>query len=92
MNDAEALERSARSADKSFRTDAPGEPIAPCRTKDWIDFRLVDAAGNPMPGVRYRLQAAGGATVEGVTDADGCAGTEGLDPGTCRITWLPPGT
>lgn len=89
-DDAASLARAGSSADKSFRADAPTATMIPCKSKDWIDFRLVDPAGKPMAGVRYRLDSSDGKSVEGVTDASGCAGADGLDPGKCRITWLPP--
>jgi len=89
MNDADALTKAGKNADADFRTDAPTTTMIPCTSKDWIDFRLVDASGKPMAGVRYRLEPANGESVEGVTDENGCAGHDGLDPGKCSITWLP---
>ena len=90
MNEADELTKAGRSADADFRTDPPAATMIPCTSKDWIDFRLVDAGGRPMAGVRYRLDSSDGRSAEGVTDQDGCAGHDGLDPGKCRITWLPP--
>jgi len=89
VNDADAMTKAGRSADADFRADPPTATISPCTSKDWIDFRLVDASGKPMPGVGYRLESSDGQSAEGVTDENGCAGHDGLDPGKCRITWLP---
>jgi hypothetical protein len=78
------------SADANFRADEPTATMIPCKSKDWIDFCLVDGDGRPIPGIRYRLDSSDGGSAEGVTDENGCAGADGLDPGKCRITWLPP--
>ncbi|HEX4382848.1 MAG TPA: carboxypeptidase-like regulatory domain-containing protein [Myxococcales bacterium] len=88
-SDGEALAQASKSADAKFRADAPTVPMTSCRSTDWIDFRLVDGTGKPIPGIRFRLDSTDGKSAEGVTDEDGCAGAEGLDPGKCRITWLP---
>ncbi len=85
-----ALRTSGDAADSSFSEEPVGGASKPCKKKTWIDFRLVDGDGKPVSGMRYRLRDTEGRSVEGVTDSDGCAGEEGIDPGSCSITFLGP--
>lgn len=55
--------------------------------KTWIEIILVDAEGNPMPGVRYRITPPGGAPVEGYLNEHGQAGLYQIEPGNCKITF-----
>src|SRR5262245_25914609 len=56
--------------------------------KSWIEIELVDEAGNPVPGERYRITLPDGKTVdEGTLDEKGCARVECIDSGTCKITF-----
>jgi hypothetical protein len=84
----EALRTSGDAADSSFSEQPVGSPQKPCKPKTWVDFRLVDPDGKPVSGMRYRLEDSEGRTAEGTTDSDGCAGEEGIDPGSARITFL----
>lgn len=84
----DALRASGAAADSQFADQPVGTPQRKCRPKSWIDFRLLDANGKPVSGMRYRLDDTEGRTVEGVTDFDGCAGEADIDPGNCQITFL----
>jgi len=65
-----------------------GKPAQkPQDKKAWIEIILVDAEGNPMPGVRYRITPPGGAPVEGRLNEHGQAGLYQIDPGSCKITF-----
>lgn len=86
----DALENSGAAADSNFSEGQAGATQPSCSQKSWIDFRLVDANGNPIANVRYQLQDTQGQTQEGTTDSDGCAGEDGIDPGNCSITFLGP--
>ena len=56
--------------------------------KSWIEIELVDEDGKPVAGEAYRITLPDGETVaEGTLDAKGCARVDGIDPGTCRITF-----
>jgi hypothetical protein len=56
--------------------------------KTWIEIELVDEEGNPVPGERYKITLPDGKTVsEGTLDANGRARVEGIDPGTCQISF-----
>lgn len=56
--------------------------------KTWIEFRLVNQNGDPIPGARYRLKSTDGSIREGRLDDGGSARLRGIDPGTCEITFL----
>lgn len=90
MTKSDQLRTSGAAADTSFSDKPAGSPSKPCKQKSWIDFRLVDADGKPVANMRYRLDDTEGRSIEGVTDADGCAGEDGIDPGSCTITFLGP--
>jgi len=54
----------------------------------WIEIELVDEDKNPVPGERYSITLPDGETVaEGTLDEKGFARVEGIDPGTCQITF-----
>jgi len=56
--------------------------------KSWIAIRMVDQEDNPVPGEKYRITLPDGETVaEGTLDDKGCARIEGLEPGSCKITF-----
>ncbi len=56
--------------------------------KSWIEIQLVDKKNKPVPGAPYRVTLPDGATVaEGTLDEKGLARVDGIDPGTCKITF-----
>jgi type VI secretion system secreted protein VgrG len=58
------------------------------KKKSWIEIKLVDEDGNPVPGERYRITLPDGKTLaQGVTDEKGEARVDGIDPGNCKITF-----
>ena len=84
----DALRNSGNAADARFTQQPVGSTQKKCRPKSWIDFRLLDGNGKAISRMRYRLDDTEGRSVEGVTDFDGCAGEDGIDPGNCQITFL----
>lgn len=87
----DALRQSGQAADASFSGQPAGSPQQPCKTKSWVDFRLVDPDGKPVANMRFKLKDTEGREHTGVTDADGCAGVDGIDPGDCQIEFLGAG-
>jgi len=66
----------------------PGDrPVAGSEKKTWIEIELVDEAGVPVPRERYRVTAPGGERREGFLNEQGFAREDGLDPGTCTISF-----
>jgi type VI secretion system secreted protein VgrG len=56
--------------------------------KTWIEIKLVDDEGNPVPGERYEVTLPDGKKVaKGTLDHNGFARIEGIDPGTCKVTF-----
>ena len=64
----------------------PAIVVSPDKTS-WVEIELVDTDGNPVPGEEYQIVVPGGTTVDGTLDAQGQARVEGIDPGTCQITF-----
>ena len=73
----------------------PAKPRKPPTTekekaekRDWIEIVLEDAQGRPSPGEPYVLTLPDGTTVAtGTLDEKGFARVEGIEPGTCKITF-----
>lgn len=67
------------------------KPSAPAweETKTWVAIRLLDdeVPPNPVPFKRYRVELTDGSTREGKLDARGEAYFDGIDPGTCKVTF-----
>jgi type VI secretion system secreted protein VgrG len=54
----------------------------------WIEIKLVDEENNPVPGRAYSITLPDGETVaEGTLDEEGFARVDGIDPGSCQITF-----
>ena len=54
----------------------------------WIEIEMVDEDNNPVPGEAYRITLPDGQTVaEGTLDDKGFARVDGIDQGTCQITF-----
>jgi hypothetical protein len=48
----------------------------------------VNKKNKPVPGEKYRVTLPDGTTVaEGTLDSKGHARVEGIDPGTCKVTF-----
>jgi len=56
--------------------------------KSWIEIELVDEKSKPVPGEKYRVTLPEGTVVaEGALDTKGFARVDGIDPGTCKVTF-----
>lgn len=55
--------------------------------KSWIEIKLVDEAGEPVPSERYLITLPDGSTTSGTLDEKGSARVENLDPGSCKVTF-----
>jgi len=56
--------------------------------KSWIEIELVDQDKKPVPGEPYRITLPDGQTLaEGTLDDKGQARVEGIDPGSCKVTF-----
>jgi hypothetical protein len=58
------------------------------KKESWIEIVLVDEEKNPVPGEAYSITLPDGETVaEGTLDDKGFARVDGIDPGSCKITF-----
>ena len=71
---------SAARAAATQRKDADRRPV-----KTWVEIRLVDDEGSPVPNELYRIVLPDGSTVEGTLDWAGCARYEEIDAGSCKV-------
>jgi hypothetical protein len=55
--------------------------------KSWVEIKLVDEQGHPVPGEKYCITVPDGTAVEGSLNDNGEARVEGIDPGNCKITF-----
>ncbi|MCH7704889.1 MAG: type VI secretion system tip protein VgrG [Planctomycetes bacterium] len=53
----------------------------------WIEIKLVDEEGEPIPSERYKITLPDGTEKEGSLDANGKARVDGIEPGSCEITF-----
>ena len=81
--------------DKSGQNDsAQVKPYKPPQSKEekekkksWIEIALVGEDKNPIPGEPYQITLPDGTVAEGTLDEKGLARVDGIDPGTCQITF-----
>lgn len=68
----------------------PSGPEPPAREeKTWIAIQLMDDGDppQPVPFKKYRLELPGQLPREGLLDQNGRIFVEGIDPGTCKISF-----
>ena len=73
---------------------SPAKPYKPPETqeeaeqkKSWIEIEMVDEDDKPVPGETYRITLPDDSVAEGTLDGEGCARIDGIDPGTCKVTF-----
>jgi len=53
----------------------------------WLAIELIDEAGLPMSGEPFTVTLPNGQEVSGTLDAKGAVRLEGIDPGTCQVSF-----
>lgn len=53
----------------------------------WIEIELVDEEDEPVPSEKYEIKLPDGSVAKGTLDGDGFARVDGIEPGTCEITF-----
>jgi type VI secretion system secreted protein VgrG len=76
---------SATPGDGSSDAPQPGQPPV---KKHYIEIKLEDVEGKPVPGEAYKITLPDGGTLaEGTLDEKGFARVDGIDPGSCKVTF-----
>ncbi len=55
--------------------------------KSWIEIEMVDEEDEPVPGEKYKITLPDDTVAEGTLDNNGFARVDGIDPGTCKVTF-----
>jgi len=81
-------EMTPREAEEAAREEAEAEAAAAQEEEaTWLEIELLDDEGKPVPGEQYQVALPDGTIRAGRLDADGRARIEGLDPGTCKVSF-----
>ena len=92
------LDQAQQDSTQNFWFNDVGTAVTPCGStppptkastdkKHWIEIALVDAEGNPVAGESYKITTPDGAVHDGSLNAKGRARIDGIDAGTCKITF-----
>ena len=87
---APTVTRTATPLDSVRVTGPTHDPNSPDNQekKHWIEIKLVDQAGKPVPGEPYQITLPDGTTIaDGTLDEKGFARVDNIDPGTCKVTF-----
>jgi hypothetical protein len=79
----EAAEEAAQATARAARAAPSPAP----RQTTWIGIQLLDERGRPMAKEHYRIELPDGSIIDGTLDPQGCARHDGIDPGTCFVTF-----
>ena len=55
--------------------------------KSWIEIELVGEDDKPIPGEKYRITLPDDSVANGTLDQNGFARVDGIEPGTCKVTF-----
>ena len=53
----------------------------------WIEIEMVDEAGEPVAGEKYKIELSDGTVSEGTLGSDGKARLDGIEPGSCKVSF-----
>ena len=55
--------------------------------KSWIEIEMVDEEDEPVSGEKYSITLPDDSVAEGTLDGNGFARIDGIEPGTCKVTF-----
>jgi type VI secretion system secreted protein VgrG len=53
----------------------------------WVEVEMVDEDGEPVAGEKYEITLPDGRVAKGTTNEKGLARIEGIDPGSCKVSF-----
>ena len=84
---AAALARGATAEEAEAAAQDAGLAGAEQEQKTWIEIELLDQNLKPVPNEPYEIHLPDGSRRRGTLDENGRARIEGIDPGTCEVTF-----
>ncbi len=66
---------------------AAGSPSSKDQPKHWIEIQLFDEMDQPVAGEPYEIMLPDQSVASGSTDGQGLARVDGIDAGSCQITF-----
>ncbi|WP_437285476.1 hypothetical protein [Sorangium sp. So ce406] len=78
---------SSHDRDDNDDDGALSRPLPPRSVVTWVELSLVGEDDMPIPGEQYRIELPDGSVRDGRLDSRGLARIDGIDPGTCSITF-----
>jgi hypothetical protein len=73
---------------RQSQDQGPPGPVQTCgKVLTWVEVRLLDMEGNPVAGKRYSIKLPDGSVKQGSLDNSGRARVDGIEPGTCMISF-----
>jgi hypothetical protein len=95
-----ALDRASNDANQNMNPAPAGSPCQDCGStpgspdtvvapekEHWIQIEMVDKEGKPVKGEDFTLSLPNGSVIEGTLDDHGRTRIEGIDPGSCTLTF-----
>ena len=85
-----ARQKETRSGKYGSTKSAPFKKAEHTTTEEeqtWIEVELLDDDDKPVPGERFQIELPDGRTVSGTLDQNGHARVEGIQPGSCKVTF-----
>jgi type VI secretion system secreted protein VgrG len=70
---------------KPYKPPSEDEPEE--EKTSWVEIALVDEDDQPVSGEKYEITLPDGRVAKGTTDQNGVARVEGIDPGSCQVTF-----
>lgn len=83
----QAKTKSGKYGSEKVKPHKPPETEEEADKKSWIEIELVDEDDEPVPGEKYKVTLPDDSVAEGTLDDKGFVHIDGIEPGTCKITF-----